>query len=73
MLYFVQSPVHTMGRESEDDVVFFGSRSMISIRENPNFCFDKLDFLAEKKEDRPVDIFGDSTSNTLSLGRVRRH
>ena len=57
MLYFVQSPVHTMGRESEDDVVFFGSRSMISIRENPNFCFDKLDFLAKKKEDGLVDIF----------------
>ena len=46
---------------------------MISIRENPNFCFDKLDFLAEKKEDRLVDIFRDSTSNTLSFGRVRRH
>ena len=28
---------------------------MISIRENPNLCFDELDFLAEKKEDRPVD------------------
>ena len=45
---------------------------MISLRENP-ICSDNLDFLAEKKEDRPVDIFGDSTSNTLSLGRVRRH
>ena len=44
---------------------------MISIRENPNFCFDKLDFLAEKNEDRPVDIFRDSTSNTLSFGRVQ--
>ena len=46
---------------------------MISIRENPYLCFDKLDFLAEKKEDRPVDIFRDSTSNTLSFGRVRHH
>ena len=46
---------------------------MLSISENPNFCFDELDFLAEKKEDRPVDIFRDSTSNALSFGRVRRH
>ena len=30
---------------------------MISIRENLNFCFDKLDFLAKKKEDGLVDIF----------------
>ena len=46
---------------------------MISILEDPNFCFDKLDFRAEKKEDWPVDIFRDSTSNTLSFGCVRRH
>ena len=46
---------------------------MISIRENPNFCCDKLDFLAAKKEDRPVDICRDSTSDTLSFGRERRH
>ena len=45
---------------------------MISIRENPDFCFDKLDFLAEKEEDRPVDIFRDGTSNTLFFGRVQR-
>ena len=46
---------------------------IISIRENPKFCFDKLDFLAEKKEDRPVDKVSDSTSDTLSFRRVRRH
>ena len=46
---------------------------MISLHQNPNFCFDKLHVLAEKKEDRPVDIFRDSTSNALSFGRVRRH
>ena len=45
---------------------------IIWIRENANFCFDELDFLAEK-EDRCVDIIRDSASNTLSLERVRRH
>ena len=30
---------------------------MILIRENSDLCFDKLDCLAKKKEDRPVDIF----------------
>ena len=29
---------------------------MISIRENPNFCFDKLDFLAEKKTDHLISL-----------------
>ena len=45
---------------------------MISLRENP-ICSDNLDFLAEKKEDRPVYIFRDNTFNTPSFGRVRRH
>ena len=73
MLHFLLSAVYTTSKESEDDVVCSARDRYDSIRENSSFCFGKLDFLAEEKEDRPVDICRDDTSNTLTFGRVRRH
>ena len=70
MPHFRLSALYTTSKRAKMTSSFGLAIDVISIRENPNFCFDKLDFLAEKIEDRPVDIFGDSTSNTLSFGRV---